>query len=89
MEVHRIPLALRLLPRIRQRVICFHLRECASYGAWAGMQAFMVFPCMGRMAQTLQVSRYSESAAALIRLQRTAISERLKVRVKSPAAAPA
>ena len=25
MEVHRIPLALRLLPRIRQRVICFHL----------------------------------------------------------------
>ena len=45
MEVRRIPLALRLLPRIRQRVICFHLRECASYEEWAGMQAFTVFPC--------------------------------------------
>ena len=46
MEGHRIPLALRLLPRIRQRVICFHLRECANYGAWAGMQSFMVFSCI-------------------------------------------
>ena len=46
MEVRRIPLALRLLPRIRQRVICFHLRECASYEEWAGMQAFTVKACI-------------------------------------------
>ena len=50
MEVHRIPLALRPLPRIRQRVICFHLRECARYEAWAGMQAFVVFPCIKKSA---------------------------------------
>ena len=60
MEVHRVPLALRLLPRIRQRVICFHLSECAIYGAWAGMQSFMVFPCILKrvcVSQTLFVPR--------------------------------
>ena len=70
MEVHRIPLALRLLPRIRQRVICFHLRECASYGAWAGMQAFMVFSCIDLVGKLLLACDSSPTNSSLLHLQK-------------------